>query len=170
MEVVDLLLKGTSREAVQAAQVELTSFVEELSAQLDQVGGNDCEGMEIQIPEGLGSGVSSQLQCPSGISFLFSLEYESVEEDSEAISGSVNLTELPPALIAELQKRAFAVGFEQEDEGIPWDEGMAGFLVYRDLKKPTGANDSGRRIWSLSDFAETVLDLERAARNLKSAG
>lgn len=164
MEAVDSLLQTADRASLELVQAELERFSDSLfRILLSEETAALLEGMEADEVSGLGNGVSFDLSCPSGLSYGLSMEYAVEPAGTRFVEGYLDSSELPAAMRANVLQLALAQGFEaDEDDETSVDESLPELLIDPNPDASSGRRFEDRRIWTIGEFAQAILALERA--------
>lgn len=165
MQAIETLLRGANRTSFEALRSVLEDFEEAVLAEIIKKSASLSEGAETSGIEGSGNGFSFDLSLASNVSYGFSLDYSNDPTKPRLVLGFMDVSELPVKDGEKLLLEAVSLGLEEDDdEETPLAERTPTLLIDTALNAAPGQMYKERRVWTVSEFSDVVLTIERAAR------
>lgn len=171
MEAVETLLRADDPGTLAAIRSALGAFQDAVSDALTEKDRALAEPMTMTDPDGLGNSISFDLTTPAGISYGLSLDYTDDPQEPQFVEGYLDAGALPKNRKKIVLKLAHSLGFEDvEKEETPVAELLPTLMIDPEPSGGSGRVHEGRRIWTIDEFAQAVLTIERVAGSTSPAG
>lgn len=165
MEAVETLLRADDPSTLAAIRSALGAFKDAVSDALTKKDRVLAKSMKMTDPEGLGNSISFDLTTPVGITYGLSLDYTDDPQERQFVEGYLDAQAVPKNRKKNVLKLALSLGFEDaEDEDSQEVELLPTLLIDPKPGHRSGEFHEERRVWTIDEFADVVLSIERAAR------
>lgn len=167
LDVVDSLLRGGDRDQLESVQVELNAFADAIFDRLTGLDPVFFEGAALDPARGIGHGVLATLTCPSGAEVSLSMDYDQEADADRRVDAGLDLSALSQAAQSSLRKLAFSMGFDEEnsnEEERLSQTSLPEALIDISAQSEAITQIDGRRVWSIDQFCQAILEIERAAQ------